>query len=105
MEHWRNDKDRRTLKYFENNCLSEFFFSVTNPAWTDLGFNQSLGDERPASNRLSNDKAYIQCDNVRRRAVLRQIRVALSRWWAEKTRIQNFRNEHRELILLNHLMK
>lgn len=77
-----------------------FFFSVTNPAWTDLGFNQSLGDERPASNRLSNDKAYIQCDNVRRRAVLRQIR-----WRQEKTRIQKFGNEHRELILLNHLMK
>jgi len=69
-----------------------YFFSVTNTAWTDLGFNPGLGGERPASNRLSNDRAYIQCDNVRRRAVLRQVRVAVSCWRAENTRIQKFRN-------------
>jgi len=83
---------------------TSFFFSVTNPAWTDLGFKAVLGGERRASNRLSNDRSYIQCDNVRRRAVLRQVRVAVSCWRAEETRIQKFRNVHREFILLNNLM-
>ena len=65
------------------------FFSITNPAWTGLGFNPGLGGERPASNRLSNDRTHIQSGNVRGTAGLRQVRVAVSCWRAEKTRIQN----------------
>jgi hypothetical protein len=43
----------------EKNYPSATLFT-TNPTWTDPGSNPGLRDERPATNRPSNDTAFLQ---------------------------------------------
>ena len=61
MEHWRNDTERRTLKCLENNCLSQSFQSQIPHGLTWDSTRASAVEDR-LSNRLSNNRAYIQCD-------------------------------------------
>jgi hypothetical protein len=57
-EHRWNEIDRGKPKYSGKNYPS-VTLSTTNPTWTDLGSNPRLRGERPATNHLRHDTAFL----------------------------------------------
>jgi hypothetical protein len=55
-QQWNIDREKSNES--EKTCPSATL-SITNPTWTDLGTNPGLHGQKPATNSLSYDPAYV----------------------------------------------